>query len=64
MKKGSDSLKDIARASLKQLEQAVQLPPHGDLYSMTDIDYQYYQDRIAEAIAQYRGHTERDLDDL
>ena len=64
MRNGNNGLKEIARASLKQLEHAVQLPPHGDLYSMTAIDYQYYQDRIADAITQYRGHTERDLDDL
>ena len=64
MRNGNNGLKEIARASLKQLEQAVQLPPHGDLYSMTAIDYQFYQDRIADAITQYRGHTERDLNDL
>ncbi len=64
MRNGNNGLKEIARASLKQLEQAVQLPPHGDLYSMSAIDYQYYQDRITDAITQYRGHTERDLDDL
>ncbi len=31
---------------------------------MTDIDYRYHQDMIADAIKQYRGHTERDLEDL
>ncbi len=31
---------------------------------MTDIDYKYHQERIADAIEQYRGHTARDLDDL
>ncbi len=31
---------------------------------MSAIDYSYYQDRIADAIQQYRGHTERDLEDL
>ena len=31
---------------------------------MTDVDYQYHQERIADAIKQYRGHTERDLEDL
>jgi hypothetical protein len=31
---------------------------------MTSIDYKFYQDKIAEAIGQYRAHTARDLDDL
>jgi hypothetical protein len=31
---------------------------------MTSIDYSYRQERIADAIQQYRGHTERDLEDL
>ncbi len=31
---------------------------------MTNIDYKYHQERIADAIQQYRGHTERDLEDL
>ncbi len=31
---------------------------------MQPIDYQYHRDRIADAIKQYRGHTERDLEDL
>ncbi len=65
MRKGNDGLKEIARASLKQLEQAVQLPPHEDMWKMTPIDYAYHQERIADAIKQYaRGHTERDLNDL
>jgi hypothetical protein len=65
MRKGKDGLHEIAKASLKQLEQAVQLPPHDDLYNMSPIiDYSYYQDRIADAVKQYRGHTERDLEDL
>ncbi len=64
MRKGNDGIKDIARASLKQLEQAVQLPPHGEIYSMSAIDYSFHQERIADAIKQYRGHTERDLEDL
>ncbi len=64
MRKGNNGLKEIARASLKQLEQVVQLPPHEDLWKMSAIDYFYYQDRIADAINQYRGHTERDLEDL
>jgi galactokinase len=34
------------------------------MYSMSSLDYEYNQERIAEAIKQYRGHTERDLDDL
>jgi hypothetical protein len=64
MRQGNDGLKEIAKASLKQLEQVVQLPPHEDLWKMSTIDYKYYQDRIADAIEQYRGHTERGLDDL
>ena len=63
MRQGNDGLKEIARASLKQLEQAVQLPPHNKLWEMTNIDYSYHQEAIAEAIQQYRGHTERDLED-
>jgi hypothetical protein len=31
---------------------------------MSDIDYMYHQQTIAEAIQQYRGNTERDLEDL
>ncbi len=57
-------LKEIARASLQQLEQAVQLPPHQELWQMQSIDYKYHQERIADAIQQYRGHTERDVEDL
>jgi hypothetical protein len=64
MKRGNDGLKQIARASLNRLEQATQLPAHAELYQMTDIDYKYHQERIADAIDQYRGHTARDLDDL
>ena len=64
MKKGNDGIKNIATSSLKQLEQVVQIPPLDSLYNMSQSDYQWYQDSIAEAIRQYRGHTERDLDDL
>ncbi len=64
MKKGSNGIKNIARASLNQLEQAVQMPPHDTMYTMSQIDYLHRQDVIAHAIKQYRGHTERDLDDL
>jgi hypothetical protein len=64
MKSGNDGLKQIAKTSLSQLEQATQLPAHAELYKMTDIDYKYHQERIADAIKQYRGHTARDLDDL
>jgi hypothetical protein len=64
MRKGNDGLKEIARASLKQLEQVYQLPPHEGLWQMSSIDYTYHQERIADAIQQYRGHTERDLEDL
>jgi hypothetical protein len=38
MRKENDGLKEIARASLHQLEQALQLPPHHKLWDMTDID--------------------------
>ncbi len=31
---------------------------------MSEIEYRYHQDTIANAIKQYRGHTERDLEDL
>jgi hypothetical protein len=31
---------------------------------MSNIDYSYHQERVADAIHQYRGHTERDLEDL
>ncbi len=31
---------------------------------MSTIDYSYHQERTANAIQQYRGHTERDLEDL
>ncbi len=34
------------------------------MYNMSQLDYEYNQERIAEAVKQYRGHTERDLDDL
>jgi hypothetical protein len=61
MRKGNDGIKDIARASLEQLEQVVQMPSHEDMWKMTPIDYAYHQERIADAIQQYRGHTERDL---
>jgi hypothetical protein len=64
MRKGSDGIKNTARSSLKQLEQVVQMPPLDSMYSMSQLDYEYNQERIAEAIKQYRGHTERDLDDL
>jgi hypothetical protein len=64
MRKGNDGLKEIARASLKQLEQVVQQPPHEDLWKLSNIDYSYQQERIADAIQQYRGYTERDLEDL
>jgi hypothetical protein len=64
MRQGNDGLKEIARNSLRQLEQALQLPLHHKLWDMTDIDYRYHQKTIAEAIKQYRGHTERDLEDL
>jgi hypothetical protein len=64
MMKGNNGLKEIARASLKQLEQVVQLPPHADLWNMSAIDYSYRQERIADVFQQYRGHTERDLEDL
>jgi hypothetical protein len=64
MRKGNDGIKDIARASLKQLEQVVQMPPHDNMWNMTPIDYAYHQEMIDDAIKQYRGHTERDLDDL
>ena len=64
MRKGNDGIKNIARASLKQLEQVVQMPPLDSMYNMSSFDYEYNQERIAEAIKQYRGHTERDLDDL
>ncbi len=64
MRQGNDGLKEIGRSSLKQLEQVLQLPSHHKLWNMTDIDYRYHQDTIAEAIQQYRGHTERDLEDL
>ena len=64
MKKGNDGIKNIAKASLKQLEQVVQMPSLDSMWNMAPIDYAYYQDRIDDAIKQYRGHTERDLDDL
>ncbi len=31
---------------------------------MSTIDYSYHQELVADAIQQYRGHTERDLEDL
>jgi hypothetical protein len=40
------------------------MPPLDNMYNMSQNDYQWHQDSIAEAINQYRGHTERDLDDL
>jgi hypothetical protein len=64
MRKGNNGLKEIARTSLKQLEQVVQLPPHGELWQMSTIDYSYHQERTADTIQQYRGHTERDLEDM
>ena len=64
MRKGNDGIKNIARASLKQLEQVVQMPPLDSMYNMSQLDYEYNQERIADAIKQYRGHTERDVDDL
>ena len=64
MRQGNNGLKEIARNSLKQLEQAVQIPPHNKLCEMTDLDYQFHQETIAEAVKQYRGHTERDIENL
>jgi hypothetical protein len=64
MRKGSNGLKEIARASLKQLKHVVQLPPHADLWNMTSINYAFHQERMADAFQQYRDHTERDLEDL
>ena len=64
MRQGNNGLKKIARNSIEQLEQAVQIPPHHELWNMTDIDYRYYQERIADAIKQSRCHTERDHEDL
>ena len=64
MRKGSDGIKNIARTSLYQLEQAVQMPPLEDMDNMSSLDYGYYRERIADAIKQYRGHTERALNDL
>jgi hypothetical protein len=64
MRKGNDGIKNTARASLKQHEQVAQIPPLDSLYNMSQFDYQWHQEQIAEAINQYRGHTERDLDDL
>ncbi len=43
MRQGNDGLKEIARASLEQLEQVVQLPPHQELWQMQSIDYKYHQ---------------------
>ena len=40
MRKGSDGIKNIARASLKQLEQVVQMPPLDSMYNMSQLDYQ------------------------
>jgi hypothetical protein len=40
------------------------MPPLDSMYNMSQIDYEWHQDSIAKAIKQYRGHTERDLDDL
>ena len=64
MRKGSDGIKNIARASLNQLEQGVQMPSLDDMYNMAQSDYDFYRERAAQAIQQYRGHTERDLSDL
>ncbi len=64
MRKGNNGIKEIAKISLNQLGQAVQLPPHEDLWKMSAIDYSYHQERIADAIQQNRGHTERDLENL
>ena len=41
MRQGNDGLKEIGRASLKQLEQVVQLPPHNKLWEMNDVDYSW-----------------------
>ncbi len=48
MRQGNDGLKKIARNSLDQLEQAVQIPPHHDLWKMSELDYQSYQETIAD----------------
>jgi hypothetical protein len=64
MRQGNNGLKEIARNSLSQLEQAVQIPPQHKLWNMTEIDYRYHNETIEDAIKQYRGHTERDLEDL
>ncbi len=64
MRKGNDGIKNIAKALLKQLEQVVQMPSLDTMYTWDELDYDFYQDRIADAIKQYRGHTDRDLDDL
>ena len=59
MRKGSDGIKNIARASLNQLEQGVQMPSLDDMYNMVQSDYDFYRERAAQAIQQYRGHTVR-----
>jgi hypothetical protein len=64
MRKGGDGIKNIARASLNQLEQGVQMPSLDDMFNMSQCDYDFYKERAAQAIQQYRGHTERDLNDL
>ena len=64
MRKGGDGITNAARASLKQLELGVQMPSIDDMYNMSQFNYDFYQERAAQAIQQYRGHTERDLGDL
>jgi hypothetical protein len=50
MRKGNDGIKNIARASLKQLEQVVQMPSLDTMYTWNELDYDFYHDRIADAI--------------
>ena len=56
MRNGNDGIKNIARASLDQLEQGVQMPSLDDMYSRAQSDYDYYRERAAQAIQQYRNH--------
>jgi hypothetical protein len=50
MKKGNNGIQNIARASLKQLEHVVQMPPLDSMYNMSQLDYEFHQERIALAI--------------
>ena len=50
MRKGGDGIKNIARSSLNQLEQGVQMPSLDDMFNMSQCDYDFYKERADQAV--------------